>query len=91
MANLSSAPIVAIYSHTGYQDAADGASHQATTYFSALSSIPHTRVICLSNSSQAHEIISKEITNFNELKQKGETPDSIIFFLGREFSSKLRH
>ena len=84
MANLSIAPIIAIYSHTGYQDAADGASHQATTYFSAIASIPHTKVICLSNSSQAHEIISKEVTKFNQAKKNGETPDSIIFFLGRE-------
>ena len=84
MANLSSAPIIAIYSHTGYQDAADGASHQATTYFSAVSSIPNTTVICLSNSSQANEIIMKEIKKFHEIKQRGETPNSIVFFLGRE-------
>src|SRR5690606_29012469 len=32
MAALSEAPIIAILSHTGFQDAADGASHQALTY-----------------------------------------------------------
>ena len=84
MADLSSAPIIAIYSHTGYQDAADGASHQATTYFSALSSIPHTKVICLSSSSQAAEVIEKEIEHFHQLQSQGKTPDSLVFFLGRE-------
>lgn len=84
MANLSSAPIIAFYSHTGYQDAADGASHQATTYFAAIASIPHTKVFCLSSSSQAVSIIEREITKFHEVKQAGKTPDSLIFFLGRE-------
>src|SRR6185369_7318917 len=32
MANLSEAPVIAIYSHAGFQDAADGASHQALAY-----------------------------------------------------------
>ena len=31
MADQSEAPIIAFFSHTGFQDAADGASHQATT------------------------------------------------------------
>jgi len=31
-----------MFSHVGFQDAADGASHQATTYFAAVSAIPHT-------------------------------------------------
>jgi transketolase len=84
MANLSNAPIIAVYSHTGYQDAADGASHQATTYFSALSSIPHTSVFCLSSSSQASEIIEREIKNFQQQRDEGRTPNSLIFFLGRE-------
>ena len=45
MAALSQAPVIAIFSHVGFQDAADGASHQATTYFAAVSAIPHTVVI----------------------------------------------
>ncbi|MCX6871483.1 MAG: thiamine pyrophosphate-dependent enzyme, partial [Verrucomicrobia bacterium] len=32
MAALSQAPVIAMFSHIGFQDAADGASHQATTY-----------------------------------------------------------
>src|SRR5690606_12235064 len=35
MAALSQAPVIAVFSHVGFQDAADGASHQATTYFAA--------------------------------------------------------
>ena len=31
MAALSQAPVIAMFSHVGFQDAADGASHQATT------------------------------------------------------------
>jgi transketolase len=46
MAALSQAPLVAIFSHVGFQDAADGASHQASTYFAATSAIPHTVVNC---------------------------------------------
>ncbi len=45
MAALSQAPVIAMFSHVGFQDAADGASHQATTYFAATCSIPHTMVI----------------------------------------------
>ena len=44
MAALSQAPVIAIFSHVGFQDAADGASHEATTYFAAVSAIPHTVV-----------------------------------------------
>ena len=31
MAALSNCPMIAVYSHTGFQDAADGTSHQSTT------------------------------------------------------------
>src|SRR5690606_14787073 len=44
MASLSQAPVIAIYSHVGFQDAADGASHQALSYFAMASSIPHVKV-----------------------------------------------
>ncbi len=45
MAALSQAPVIAMFSHVGFQDAADGASHEATTYLAATSAIPHTLVI----------------------------------------------
>ncbi len=48
MAALSQAPIIAVFSHVGFQDAADGASHEATTYIAATSPIPHTEVVACS-------------------------------------------
>ncbi len=84
MSGLSEAPIIAIYSHTGFQDAADGASHQALTYISMVSSIPHVDVICLTSSDEAFALISQTITRFAELKNLGKTPNSTVFFLGRE-------
>ena len=43
MAALSQAPVIALFSHVGFQDAADGASHQALTYFAATSPDPAHR------------------------------------------------
>lgn len=84
MAGLSEGPVIGVFSHTGFQDAADGASHQATTYFAALSAIPHVKVINLSCASEAENLVYTAITKFKEKRDKGETPDSVIFFLGRE-------
>lgn len=84
MANLSLAPVIAVYSHTGFQDAADGASHQALGYLGMTCSIPHTKVVVLSSSDEAEALMSQAIAEFHAKKQRGETPDSVIFFLGRE-------
>ncbi len=84
MAALSQAPLVAVFSHTGFQDAADGASHQATTYFAATCSIPQTQVVCCSCSSEAESLMKQALENIDKARQKGETPDSVIFFVGRE-------
>ena len=84
MANINEAPIVTIFSHTGFQDAADGASHQSTTYLSAISSIPNTKGLCCSCSDQINKLLKRELTAFNDEKKKGETPHSLVFFLGRE-------
>lgn len=84
MSGLSQAPIIGIYSHTGFQDAADGASHQALTYFSMVSAIPHVDVICLTCADEAHALISQCVENFAETRKKGQIPNSTIFFLGRE-------
>ena len=61
MAALSQAPLIAIFSHVGFQDAADGASHQATTYFAATSAIPHTTVIACSCSDEAEALMYQAI------------------------------
>lgn len=84
MSGLSQGPIIAVYSHTGFQDAADGASHQALTYISMLSAIPHVDVVCLTSSEEAKALVSQCIENFANQRKQGETPNSTIFFLGRE-------
>lgn len=84
MAGLSEGPIIALFSHTGFQDAADGASHQATTYFAALSSIPHVTVVNCSCSSEAETLMYEAITHFASEREAGRTPHSVVFFLGRE-------
>lgn len=84
MANLSDAPVIAIYSHAGFQDAADGASHQALAYFAMSSAIPHTRVYALSCSDEAEALVSQAIEEFAATRKAGKTPKSYVFFLGRE-------
>ena len=84
MANLSQGPVICLFSHTGFQDAADGASHQATTYFSAVSSIPHTTVISCSCSKEAEEYMYQAVKEYKELTEAGKTPNSMVFFYGRE-------
>jgi len=84
MANLSQGPVICLFSHTGFQDAADGASHQATTYFSAVSSIPHTTVISCSCSKEAEEYLYHALKEYANLTEAGQTPNSFVFFYGRE-------
>lgn len=84
MANLSAAPVIAVFSHTGFQDAADGASHQALSYFSMVASIPYTKVYALTSSEEAYELMSQALVEYKESIEKDLTPSSYIFFLGRE-------
>lgn len=84
MASLSEAPMICVFSHTGFQDAADGASHQALSYLAMVQSIPHTRVIALGSCEEAEALMTLAIREFVEIRQKGRTPPSTIFFLGRE-------
>ena len=84
MANLSLAPVICVFSHTGFQDAADGASHQALSYQAMLSSIPHTRVIQLSCSEEADALVTQAIEEFANHLKAGTTPPTTVFFLGRE-------
>ena len=64
MAALSQAPVIAMFSHIGFQDAADGASHQATTYIAAVSSIPHTCVIMPSCPDEAESLMYQAIQRY---------------------------
>jgi transketolase len=84
MASLSQSPVIAFFSHTGFQDAADGASHQALSYVAMLASIPNTLVFCLSSSSEAEALVAQAVEEFAKDRKAGRSPKSYIFFLGRE-------
>lgn len=96
MAGLSQGPIIALYSHTGFQDAADGASHQSTTYLSMTSAIPHVDVISCACSTEAEAYMYQAIKQFEEKRAAGKAPNSVVFFYGREnhpveYSSNLKY
>ncbi len=84
MSSLSEAPVIAIFSHTGFQDAADGASHQALSYVAMTASIPHVNVVCLSCSDEAEALVYEAISDFAKARHEGRVPPTTIFFLGRE-------
>ena len=84
MAALSQAPVIAMFSHVGFQDAADGASHQATTYLSATSAIPHTVVIAPSCADEAESLMYQAIKRVAADRSAGKDGDSYVFFVGRE-------
>ena len=84
MAALSQAPVIAVFSHIGFQDAADGASHQATTYFAATSAIPHTVVIAPSCFDEAESLMYQAIQQFAADRAAGKDGNSYLFFVGRE-------
>ena len=60
MAALSG-PIIGIFSHIGFQDAADGASHQSLCYYAMTSAIPHTDIHTLTCSEEAEELVFQAI------------------------------
>ena len=84
MANLSQAPVIAVFSHAGFQDAADGASHQSLTYLAQTCSLPMTDVYCLGSSAEAFSLMTQAIESFAQAYKEGKTPRTQIFFLGRE-------
>ncbi|TDJ04482.1 MAG: transketolase [Deltaproteobacteria bacterium] len=84
MASLSQAPVIGLFSHTGFQDAADGASHQATTFLAAVSAIPNTTCVQVSCSSEAEYLMYAALTSFARERATGKIPNSVLFFLGRE-------
>jgi transketolase len=84
MAALSQAPVIGIFSHVGFQDAADGASHQATTYFAAVSAIPHTVVVAPSCAGEAEALMYEAIRRYAADRRAGKDGESYLFFIGRE-------
>lgn len=84
MASLSLGPVIGIFSHTGFQDAADGASHQALSFFAQVGSIPHVECYSLSTSSEAEALVGEAVSKFAEERKAGRVPPTRLFFLGRE-------
>jgi transketolase len=84
MAALSQSSVIAMFSHVGFQDAADGASHQATTYIAATSAIPHTVVIAPSCPDEAESLMYQAIQQFAADRAAGKDGNSYLFFVGRE-------
>lgn len=84
MGALSQAPVIAIFSHTGFQDAADGASHQALSYMSMLATIPNVDLYSLSCSEEAEAILDQVIEKYVVETQAGRHPNTSVLFLGRE-------
>src|SRR6202012_3962882 len=84
MAALSQSPVISIFSHVGFQDAADGASHQATTYFAATSALPHTVVIAPSCPDEAESLMYQAIKQFAADRAAGKDGHNYLFFVGRE-------
>lgn len=84
MAGLSQAPVIGLFSHAGFQDAADGASHQATSYLAATASIPHVTAVVCSCSQEAEAYLLQAIQRIARAREQGESADSVVFFYGRE-------
>ncbi|MCC7403107.1 MAG: transketolase [Bdellovibrionales bacterium] len=84
MASLSQAPVIAFFSHTGFQDAADGASHQALSWLGMTASIPHCECYALTCSQEAEVLVSQALDRFYQMRTQGQVPPTTLFFLGRE-------
>ena len=84
MASLSQGPVIGIFSHVGFQDAADGASHQALSFFAQVSAIPHVETYSLSTSSEAEALVGEAVERFAADRKAGKVPPTRLFFLGRE-------
>ncbi len=84
MATLSQSPVLAVFSHIGFQDAADGASHQALMYYAMSGAIPHVQVYAPASAEEAEWAMGEAIERFAADRKAGRTPDSVLFFCGRE-------
>jgi len=84
MGQISAAPVIAIFTHIGFQDAADGASHQSLQYLALVSAIPGVDVYCPACSDEAEWAMSEAIRRFAAARKAGEIPRTTVFFTGRE-------
>jgi transketolase len=84
MGILSQSPVIAVFSHTGFQDAADGASHQGLYYLAATAAVPHLWQYCPATAEEAEWAMGYAIDKFAKDRQAGHHPDAVLFFCGRE-------
>jgi transketolase len=84
MGVLSQSPVIAVFSHTGFQDAADGASHQGLYYLAATAAVPHVLQYCPASAEEAEWAMGFAIERFAKERQAGHHPDAVLFFCGRE-------
>ena len=81
MSALSEAPVIGLFSHAGLQDAADGASHQATSFIAATASMAKTVVVVCSCSREAEAYLYEAV---KMCARRQSPPESVLFFYGRE-------
>lgn len=84
MGVLSQAPVIGVFTHCGFQDAADGASHQGLYYLAATSAIPHVMQYCPATAEEADWAMAEAIRRRVDGRKHGHQPDSVLFFCGRE-------
>ncbi len=84
MGQLSQSGCIGVFTHTGFQDAADGASHQALGYLAMTSSIPHLVQYCPASAEEADWAMGEAIRRFVAARKAGHHPESVLFFCGRE-------
>lgn len=84
MGILSQSPVIAVFSHTGFQDAADGASHQGLYYLAATGAVPHLVQYCPASAEEAEWAMGQAISRFADARKAGHHPDAVLFFCGRE-------
>lgn len=84
MANLSQSGVIAVFSHTGFQDAADGASHQGLMYLAMSGAIPGVVQYCPASAEEAEWAMGHAIKHFAAERTAGHHPDTVLFFCGRE-------
>nr|MBA2480601.1 transketolase [Planctomycetota bacterium] len=80
MANLSQAGVLAVFTHTGFQDAADGASHQGLMYLAMTGAIPHVQQYCPASAEEAEWAMGFAIERFAAERGADKHPDSVLFF-----------
>jgi hypothetical protein len=77
MASLSQAGVIAVFSHTGFQDAADGASHQGLMYLAMSGAIPQVQQYCPASPEEAEWAMGCAIERFVADRRAGRQSESL--------------